>query len=56
VVLPDLQGKGRVRQRKHFAGLNFGSFFQEKERRVEFIDNNISSKQLYFKPLKAAKH
>jgi len=45
VVLADLQGKGHVRQRKHFAVLNFGSFFQEKERRWIFYrgfkDNRI---------------
>jgi len=34
VVLADLQSKGHVREGKHFAVLNFDSFFQEKERRV----------------------
>jgi hypothetical protein len=31
VVLPDLQGKGQVRQRSIFAVLIFGSFHQGKE-------------------------
>jgi len=43
VVLADLQGKGHVRQRKHFAGLNYGSFFQEKERRVIGLADVITS-------------